>query len=91
MNGYCELTEICHLECPRWWATILEESCAFEKGSWRCENCFLLLYSQCGTPASRLGSKCIAKYLNTNAISFPNTIANTLVRAIFKYNYKYFP
>ena len=42
---------------------------------------------------SRLGSKYIAQYLNTNTntINFPNTntIANTLVRTVFKY--KYFP
>ena len=41
----------------------------------------------------RLGSKYIAKYLNTNTINFPitNTIVNTLVRTVFKYKYKYFP
>ena len=38
---------------------------------------------------TRLGSK----YIVTNTINIPktNTIANTLVRTVFKYKYKYFP
>ena len=28
---------------------------------------------------------------NTNTINFPDTNANTFVRTIFKYKYKYFP
>ena len=41
---------------------------------------------------TQLESKYIVKYKHKiNTINFPNTIANTLVRTVFKYKYKYFP